>query len=333
MNMQWSDFLRKRTEQSYPSNPDCALNDLSHFGLIQVEGEDTLQFLQGQFTNDMREVTEQHSNLSAWCSPKGRMLANFRVMRRASAYLLQMPMGQLEPVIKRLRMFVLRSKVSIADVSDEWIRFGLTGDCAEALLLSHFEALPDTANAALVSGDSLLIRMPGRTPRFELLGPATDLIPTWEACESQATPMDSNFWALQEIRAGIPTVYPETSDAFVPQMANMQLIDGVSFTKGCYTGQEVVARMQYLGRLKRRMYLAHVRSDTPPRPGDQLFARGSSSAQGAGKVVDAQAAGDGYDLLAVIELESLAHNQVHLGENGPPLEILELPYDFASETA
>jgi hypothetical protein len=333
MNMQWSDFLRSRSEQSHPTDPSCALNDLSHFGLIRVEGEDAMQFLQGQFTNDMREVTEQHSNLSAWCSPKGRMLTNFRVMRRGSAYLLQIPLAQLEPMIKRLPMYILRSKVTIADVSDEWARFGLTGDCAEALLQPAFEDLPAAANDALVRGNSLLIRMPGPTPRFELLGPAAELMPIWEACEARATPMDSNFWALQEIRAGIPTVYPETREAFVPQMANMQLIDGVSFTKGCYTGQEVVARMQYLGKLKRRMYLAHVRSDTPPRPGDELFAQGSSSGQGAGKVVDTQAAGDGYDLLAVIELESLAQGTVHLGENGPALEIRELPYDFASESA
>jgi folate-binding protein YgfZ len=332
MNMQWSDFMRSRREQSHPASPSCALNDLSHFGLIQVQGEDAVQFLQGQFTNDIREVTEQHSNLSAWCSPKGRMLANFRVMRRGSAYLLQMPLAQLETVLKRLRMFVLRSKVTVTDASDEWARFGLTGECAQTLLQPYFESLPETANATLVAGDSLLIRMPGPRPRFELIGPVAELSGIWEACEDQATPMDSNFWALQEIRAGIPTVYPETREAFVPQMANMQLIDGVSFTKGCYTGQEVVARMQYLGKLKRRMYLAHVRSDSPPRPGDELFARGSSSGQGAGKVVDAQAAGDGYDLLAVVELDSLAQEGLQLGENGPLLEILELPYEFASET-
>ena len=332
MNMQWSDFLRNRNEQSHPTHPSCALNDLSHFGLIQLEGEDAMQFLQGQFTNDMREVSEQHSNLSGWCSAKGRMLANFRVMRRGSAYLLQAPLAQVEPMIKRLRMFVLRSKVTIADVSDEWACFGLTGDCAQALLQPHFTTLPETGNEAQVMDETILLRLPGTIPRFELIGPVNKLIDIWQSCETQATPMDSNFWALQEIRAGIPTVYPETREAFVPQMANMQLIDGVSFTKGCYTGQEVVARMQYLGKLKRRMYLAHVRSATQPQPGDELFARGSSSGQGAGKVVDAQAAGDGYDLLAVIELESLAQG-VHLGENGPALEILELPYEFASETA
>jgi folate-binding protein YgfZ len=174
--------------------------------------------------------------------------------------------------------------------------------------------------------------MPGSTPRFALIGSADELIRIWESCESQAVPMDSNFWALQEIRAGVPTVYPETSEAFVPQMTNMQLIDGVSFTKGCYTGQEVVARMQYLGKLKRRMYLAHVHSEIAPKPGDELFAQGSTSGQGTGKVVDAQASGDGYDLLAVIEISSVEQGSVHLGEAGPPLEILELPYEFASET-
>ena len=333
MNMQWSDFLRNRSELSHPTSPACALNDLTHFGLIQLEGEDAMQFLQGQFTNDMRQVTEQHSNLSGWCSAKGRMLANFRVMRQEGGYLLQTPLTQVEPVIKRLRMFVLRSKVTITDVSDQWARFGLTGDCAEALLQAYFPTLPEAANETLAQGDTLLIRLPGNIPRFELIGPATRLIEIWQSCESQATVMDSNFWALQEIRAGIPTVYPETSEAFVPQMANMQLIDGVSFTKGCYTGQEVVARMQYLGKLKRRMYLAHVKSEIAPKPGDVLFAQESTSGQGAGKVVDAQPAGDGYDLLAVIEIDSVSLNTVRVGENGPALEILELPYEFASETA
>jgi folate-binding protein YgfZ len=331
MNSQWSDFLSKHKQQSHPISPACALNDLSHFGLIQIEGEDALQLLQGQFTNDMREVTEQHSNLSGWCSPKGRMLANFRVMRRGDAYLLQLPLAQLEVVLKRLRLFVLRSKVTLSDVSDHWARFGLSGTCADSLLQEHFQALPRRANEVLVTNDRLLIRMPGSTPRYELLGPPAEMIRIWESCEAQATPMDSGFWALQEIRAGIPTVYPETSEAFVPQMANMQLIDGVSFTKGCYTGQEVVARMQYLGKLKRRMYLAHVVSANAPKPGDELFARGSTSGQGAGKVVDAQPAGDGYDLLAVIEINSLEQQSVHLGEAGPALELLDLPYEFATE--
>lgn len=332
MNKEWSEFLQSRPVESQSSTLECALNDLSHFGLIQVEGEDAFQFLQGQLTNDMREVTEDHSSLSSCCTAKGRMIANFRVFRRGPAYLLQTPRANLESVIKRLRMYVLMSKVIIRDVSDDLARFGITGDCAVSLLQAHFPDIPSTANEAVELAESVLIKMPGSLPRFEVVGPSGDLIKLWQACESKTKPMDQDFWALQEIRAGIPTVFPETTEAFVPQMVNMQLIDGVSFTKGCYTGQEVVARMQYLGKLKRRMYFAHVESDTPPKPGDELFAEGSTSGQGAGKVVDAQAADAGHDLLAVIEISSADEGIVHLGQNGPKLEIRDLPYGFSSET-
>jgi folate-binding protein YgfZ len=331
MNKRWFTFLQAGSKVSTDPQVSCGLNDLSHYGLIRVEGEDALQFLQGQLTNDMREVTEEHSNLSGWCTAKGRMMANFRVFRMDDAFYLQTPQENLETVLKRLRMYVLMSKVRIDDVSDELVRFGITGDCAEALLQEHFQQVPASQNGALVEGNTLLVRLPGLTPRYEIIGSADTLIRLWQDFETQARPMSCSYWALQEIRAGIPTVFRETAEAFVPQMTNMQLIDGVSFTKGCYTGQEVVARMQYLGKLKRRMYLAHVDTDGTPRPGDELFAEGSTSGQGAGKVVDAQATGNGYDLLAVIEIDSAEGQSVHLGPDGPKLEISELPYEFASE--
>lgn len=332
MNNSWSDFIQARPIRSDLLEADCALTDLSHFGLIQVEGEDAMTFLQGQLTNDMREVNASHSNLAGWCTAKGRMLYSFRVMRRDSAYLLQLPMAFVEAALKRLRMYVMRSKVQIEDASSRWARCGITGDCAVEVLQKHLGNLPDKANGAVRHGETLLIRMPGDIPRFELIGPSAELGKIWLELEANAAHLGPDFWALQEIRAGIPTVLPETAEAFVPQMTNMQLIDGVSFTKGCYTGQEVVARMQYLGKLKRRMYLAHVGPDAAPKPGDELVAAGSTSGQGAGKVVDARRSADGYDLLAVIEVASAEVDEVRLGENGPILELRELPYAFATET-
>ena len=331
MNTQWSEFLQTRPLVEDAASATCVLNDLSHFGLIQVEGEDAETFLQGQMTNDMRKVTAGHSNLSGWCTPKGRMMASFRVFRLGDAYLLQTPVENLEGVIKRLAMYVLRAKVKVSDASDRLCRIGLTGDCAETLLRPHFPDLPTDANGVARQDASVVIRMPGDTPRYEIVGPAEGLMELWRAMEISAVRLGDDFWALQEIRAGIPTVFAETREAFVPQMTNLQLTDGVSFTKGCYTGQEVVARMQYLGKLKRRMYLAHVQSPTRPRPGDELFAADSTSGQGAGKVVDARPANDGYDLLAVIEIASAEAGDVLLGEDGPPLEIRDLPYEFASE--
>jgi len=331
MNSEWSDFLRSRPQPTAGAG-DCALHDLSHLGLLQVTGEDAQNFLQGQLTNDLREVSEGHSNLSGWCNAKGRMLASFRVCKRGDAFLLQLPTGLLEMAAKRLRMYVLMSQVEIEDVSDRLVRFGLSGNCAPELLHGAFPELPARANAVLRQGEFTLIRLPGEVPRFELIAPPGPMMRLWQQFEASAQRAPQGAWELQEIHAGIPTIWPETSEAFVPQMANLQLIDGVSFTKGCYTGQEVVARMQYLGKLKRRMYLAHVESPAPPRPGDELFASDSQSAQGTGKVVDARPADGGYDLLAVIEIESAERGEVHLGPAGPRLTIRELPYPFATES-
>jgi folate-binding protein YgfZ len=329
MNTTWSDFLQARPVTEPTETPDCALNDLSHFGLIRVEGEDAETFLQGQLTNDMRQVTVEHSNLAGWCSPKGRMLASFRCIRRGDAYYLQTPAENLPLVLKRLGMYVLRSKVTLADASDDLMRLGITGNCAESLLNALFDPVPVEINSVAQQADLTLIRLAGSQSRFELLGPIEALSGFWQAAESQAVRMGDDFWALQDIRAGLPTLYQATSEAFVPQMTNMQLVDGLSFTKGCYTGQEVVARMQYLGKLKRRMYLAHVDSDAPPRPGDELFSPASTSGQGTGKVVDARPAHGGYDLLAVIETASAETDDVCLGESGPRLQLQDLPYPFA----
>jgi folate-binding protein YgfZ len=329
MNEEWSEFLATSIETAEQSKElNCALNDLSHLGLIRISGEDAENFLQGQLTNDVREVTDQHSNLAGWCNAKGRMIANFRCFRRDEAYFLQTPLENIPAVMQRLGMYVLRSKVTLSDASDELVRIGLTGECAEALLQTFFDEIPEQPNDVEHQEAMTLIRLPGPKTRFQVIGPINNLQEIWQTAESQAQPAHSDFWALQDIHAGVPTIYLSTKETFVPQMLNMQLIDGISFTKGCYIGQEVVARMQYLGKLKRRMYLAHVNTTTKPQPGDELYAKQSTSGQGAGKVVEAHASGDGYDLLAVIEIASAEEDQVLLGEQGPPLQITNLPYSF-----
>jgi folate-binding protein YgfZ len=287
-----------------------------------------VQFLQGQFTNDVREVTAQHSQLSSFCSPKGRMLANFRIFQRDGTLYLQLPRENLAVVLKRLGMFILRAKVTLEDASDELVGIGLAGACAPGLLEPRFPEIPAKAGDVLHADELTLIRLPDPTPRFQLVGPDEAMRELWQYLSGTATPADQDHWALLELRAGIPSVHPQTVDAFVPQMVNMHLIDGVSFRKGCYTGQEIVARMQYLGKLKRRMYLAHVDTDQAPAPGDELSSPATASGQGAGKVVDARHAPEGgYDLLAVIEIESAERGELHLGDSaGPILELRELPY-------
>ncbi len=303
--------------------------DLSHFAVVRAKGEDAQSFLQNQFGNDVRLVSDDFSQLSSYSSPKGRMLAIFRLFGRDGDHYLRLSAPLLEGFLKRLRMFVLMSKVSLDDVSDALVRIGVAGEKVAERLRGLVGSVPEAVDAAIQANGITVLRVPGIRPRFEVYGSEAAVRGLWESLSETARTVGADAWEWLEVQAGLPTVYPETVEAFVPQMTNMQLIGGVSFKKGCYPGQEIVARMQYLGQLKRRMYLAHVESTTRPLPGDSLFSPECGSGQGTGKVVAAAPApAGGYDLLAVIQIECAERGDVRLGENGPALELLPLPYSF-----
>ncbi|KAA6186956.1 folate-binding protein YgfZ [Thiohalocapsa marina] len=342
MNEDWRAFLHTRSatlrdtgalagSACFPggTQPDapCALTDLSHLGLIAVAGPDAEDFLQAQVSNDLRELSPQHTQLSSHCSAKGRMLANFRVLRMEQSLFLVLPRSQIAPLMKRLRLFVLRAQVSIEDASDALVCLGIIGSCADAALSHCFGSLPEHDNGLVQAGAASLVRVPGDSPRHLFIGPAEQARTLWSGAADTAVEADADLWALHDIRAGLPTVLPETSDTFVPQMTNMQLIDGISFTKGCYTGQEVVARMQYLGKLKRRMYVAEVETDQPPRPGDVLSVPNSRSGQAPGWVVNASPQSPGrYALLVVVEISAAEGGEVRLSDDGPRLRLSPPPY-------
>ncbi|MGE0082390.1 MAG: folate-binding protein YgfZ [Thiohalomonadaceae bacterium] len=303
------------------------LADLSHFGLIAASGNDTVEFLQGQVTNDVRRVDESHSQLNSYCTPKGRILATFRLFYRDGVHYLRMPAERVPFVLKRLRMYILRSQVLLEDASDALARFGIAGPRAASLLDEALGVqVPREDDGVLQTEDLVVVRTPGA--RFECHGTPDVLAALWRKLAVHARPVGRDAWMLTEIRAGVPHVTDATSEAFVPQMLNLHAINGVSFRKGCYTGQEVVARMQYLGKLKRRMFLAHV-DGACPAPGDELFAAETESGQGTGKVVNAQPApGGGCDLLAVVLIEAVETGvPVRIGDaQGPALQFLPLPY-------
>ncbi|WP_295409409.1 folate-binding protein [uncultured Thiocystis sp.] len=339
MTTQWREFLTARNAHveenggiCFPKaagSSDNRLFDLSHLGLIAVRGVDADAFLQGQLTNDIREVTATHTQLSGYCSQKGRLLASFRVMRIAETVYLQTPAERLPDALKRLRIFILRSKVSLDDASDELIRIGIAGARLADLLAGQGLSLPERDNACASDETLCVIRLPGAIPRCEILGPFAAIGPLWDRLAGQATPANRLDWTLLDIQAGIPNLYNQTAEVFIPQMINLQLIDGVSFHKGCYTGQEVVARMQHLGKIKRRMYLAEVDSPTLPQPGEELHAPSSTSQQTAGWVVDAAPLDDGrHALLAVVEVSAAEGGEVRLGEQGPLLSLQAPPYGF-----
>jgi len=306
------------------------LCDLSHYGLIRAFGEEATDFLQNQFCNDVRNVSKTQSQLNAYCNPKGRVLAFFRLFQIEDQYYLRLPQALLADTQNRLQMFVMMSKVTLEDASDELLRIGYSGPDADQKLGKIIDSVPTEVDTITQTNDVTVVRVSNTPPRFELYGEVDTIKTIWGKLATDAKPVGSGSWDLLDIKDAIPEVVPETKEAFVPQMINLEGINALSFKKGCYPGQEIVARMHYLGKLKRHMFLVHVNEDTKPAPGDSLFAEGSESAQGAGKIVRAESnPNGGTDLLAVIELASKEKGSLHLeSAQGPVLNLQPLPYKF-----
>ena len=315
-------------EQRSAANADV-LADLSHLAALRAEGADVQNFLQGQLSNDIRLVSEARAQLSAYCNAKGRMFAIFLIFQRPDgAYYLQLPAALAEPTLKRLRMFILRAKVKLDFADPGFGRIGLSGPNAEALLKNALGTAPVNLYDSITRDDVTVVRLPGPHTRYQLHAPLARLMSLWQALSAKATPVGAGSWSWLDIMAGIPTILPGTVEEFVPQMTNLELVGGVSFTKGCYPGQEIVARMHYLGRLKQRMFRAHLESALPPQPGTPVFAPDLPD-QSTGTVLDAQPSPEGgYDLLAVVHLSSKEIGELHVANNdGPRLILKDLPYD------
>lgn len=331
MNNDWNSFLEQQGQEHTPQQADCALCDLSYLGLIRVSGEDARDFLQGQLTNDINLVDENTGQLSAMCNPKGRMFASLGIFQRDEDIYLQLPVERLDAILKRLRMFVLRSKVVLEDATDELVAIGLSGDCIHELP----GQVPKQAMQQVKLDNLNVLRMPGELPRVQLVGPVESIMAFWKQLAPEATLVNPDLWILQNIREGLPTVYNSTAEVFIPQTLNLQLLNAINFQKGCYTGQEVIARMKYLGQLKRRMYLAQFDAETEvqPSPGDSLYSTSSKSGQGAGKIVDVRPdPAGGYAALVMIQISTAAADDLQwLDDKGPKLALSEPPYGFETE--
>jgi len=303
---------------------------LDDYGLIKVEGDDAETFLHAQFTNDLQQgVSETSSQLSAYCSPKGRILALFRIFKAGDAYYLSMPRELVEATHKRLSMFVLTSKVTLADVSDSISQLGVSGPNSDQKLMALAGQPPETIDQVVTNETISIIRIPGPHPRFLIIGPAKEIKSLNNKLGTFVTEVSANAWQLLDIHAAIPVIKQVNVETFVPQMVNLQAINGLSFKKGCYPGQEVVARMQYLGKLKRRMYIAHSDCDSIAAAGDAIYVHAAEPRK-AGTVVIAQPSHTGgSDLLLVAEIETAENTSLHQLENTEStLKIIPLPYSL-----
>ncbi|WP_460089574.1 CAF17-like 4Fe-4S cluster assembly/insertion protein YgfZ [Pseudomonas sp. H2_D10] len=294
---------------------------LSHEGVLAVRGADAAKFLQGQLTCNLNYLSEAHASLGARCTQKGRMQSSFRILLQGDGVLLAMASELLEPQLADLKKYAVFSKSKLTDESPAWARFGVAnGDHA---LSSLGLALPVETDSVVRADALIALRVsPGRA---ELWVPAerADAVRSQLAAHLQQAEL--NEWLLGQIRAGIGQVMAQTRELFIPQMLNLQAVGGVSFKKGCYTGQEIVARMQYLGKLKRRLYHLSLDATHMPEPGTPLFSPSHNSA--IGEVVLAAKADQVIELLAVLQAEAADSGDVHVGTlEGPGLHLLDLPY-------
>ncbi|MBZ4193554.1 MAG: folate-binding protein [Candidatus Contendobacter sp.] len=318
---------------------DAVSSALCDAGLIAVRGPDADSFLQGQLTCDIREVTLERSLIGAYCSHKGRVLACLRLFRRGDAVYLGLPRDLVQPTLERLSNYVLRAKVTLEDAGSRLASFGVAGSNAAALVMKQLDlgAIPEAENGVIhTAGDEsaiTVIRLPGLIPRFELHGPAVAMQEIDKALGGDPA-IDSERWVALEILAGTPVVYPQTVEAFLPQMLNLDWLGGISFQKGCYVGQEVVARTHYLGKLKRRMVLAKVDSARAPWPGDPVFSAQAGDEPIAGQVVDAARERHKvltrYVVVAVTRIDCTESGTLHLfSPDGPTLWLEPLPYGLS----
>lgn len=244
---------------------------LLDLAVISATGPDTVSFLQGQLSNDVRKLDPQRAQLSSFNSPKGRMLAVLHLHRNADTVFMELQASTLEPVLKRLRMYVLRAKTTLDDATAARPILGMAGPQAAPLLAAAGLAVPAEPLQSTWTDDTCVIRRRDASgqPRFSIHPPGAAIAALWDTLARGARPVGTQAWRLLEIEAGIPTVFPQTSDRFVPQMCNLDELGGISFDKGCYTGQEIVARVHYRGAVKRRMQVISL-PGADHVPGDRL---------------------------------------------------------------
>ena len=299
---------------------------LSTLGVIRARGEDAASFLHGQLTQDVVLLPDGQARLAGYCSAKGRLLASFVLLRLSAAEVwLVCPKDLLAATLKRLSMFVLRAKVRLDDASAELAVRGLAGEPALAALPA---GSPPWAAAPHAAGHAVALYPATGVARALWIGPASDA-----AWPGPALP--ESLWAWSEVLAAVPTPGATQTDSFVPQMLNHESVGGVSFKKGCYPGQEVVARSQFRGTLKRRTCLAHAEGlEQAPSPGQEVFLAGDAADQPSGVVVQAAVSpAGGVDLLAVVQVTvSAAGTALHLGApDGPALVVQPLPYPLLAD--
>lgn len=328
----WNELLAQRTAPLNATQLATGfVAPITDLGLIALDGEESASFLHNQLTNDVEHLGQGDARLAGYCSPKGRLLASFLMWRSETTIFLQLPRDIQAAVQKRLSMFVLRAKTKLSDATEapaNAVVLGLGGGLAETALQTWFDVLPGQPFTRLDHPLGTLIRVADAfgAPRYQWLLSAETAQNVVAELADKLNVGANDAWHLSEIHAGIPVIAKVTQEQFVPQMVNYELLGGVNFKKGCYPGQEIVARSQYLGKLKRRTTLVSI-PDATAAAGQEVFATADPE-QPCGMIVNAAPNGKGgVDALVEMKLAAIEAGSVRLGSaQGTALEFLDMPY-------
>lgn len=300
------------------------ITPLALYGILEMHGPDSAKFLQGQLTCDVQEAEPTRSTPGAYCTQKGRMLSSFQLLRREDDRLwLRMRADLLENTAGTLGKYAVFSKAKLAQRTDI-VGFGVHGPGAAAFLHQSFGAAPTGQNATVVAGDALLLQRDSAGDWFECWLPATAAVDLWQRGITYAGAAGTEFWRWLVLRSGFGEISAATAELFIPQMLNYHLNGAVNFKKGCYTGQEIVARTHYRGQVKRHVQLAACASALVPEPGAEVL---GAAGNAIGNVVDSARVDDGrYELLVVVADSEGTAGSVRLGDEVTALTPLPLPY-------
>lgn len=310
---------------------------LKQTGLLSLEGDDAVSFIHGQLSNDIDHLGSNQARLAAYCNPQGRMLALFHAWKSAGKVWLTVPLDILPALQKRLQMYVLRAKVALSDESGNMAILGIGGEKGSKALSKWFETLPSEPFGKTENEQGVLVRVADAFgfPRYLLTIQKARLQAVESELSSTLSVCDESGWTMGDIKAGVPQITLPVQDRFIPQMVNLEQAGGLSFKKGCYPGQEVIARTQYKGTVKRRMFHGMVElpfEDNPPI--DVNMTAGAdivdSDGQVCGTIVSsARRDNNRVDFLAVVQTEAIGSLALHVEKaDGPLITWIPLPYSL-----
>ncbi|MCD6038745.1 MAG: ygfZ [Gammaproteobacteria bacterium] len=292
MHQQWQDFLKNYTHHTQIFKEQSIVN-LSELGLLCVEGIDAKQFLQGQLTCDLNQITLTQTRLGAYCNIQGRVTCVFRLFYYQERYYLQMPKSMVSIILEIFKKYAVFFKVTLSDASDSFICIGYNGN----QLQDAISNIPNHIDEIIESDNLLILKL---INHFEIFGQLAPICTLWDKLMVKNHYIPSESWKYLAFKENRPTVYPETSGQFLPHDINLPQLNAISFNKGCYMGQEIIARMHYKGKLKNQLYYARVVTEHLPQRGADIY----DEEKNAGMIVDYYKTGDHTYILQIIAMKA-----------------------------